>query len=98
MQALLVSAGIAMRGAACSVQSGGSVGVGSHGAGAGQWWGIAAMLGSALGSSTIGLLYDLLVRTETRAPSHAEIMHNTTRLGANVSTHPVPLPPQYSFK
>ena len=88
MQVLLACVGIALRGAAFSVQGRGSKEGGGHGPGAGQWWGIAAMLGSALGYSTLGVLYDLLVRTEKPAPSHAEIMRYTSRLGAN----PPPLP------
>ena len=82
-QVALVCAGIAVRGVAYSrqQQSGLSSGKASSD---GQWWGVLAMLGSALGYSTLGVLYDLLVRTEDPAPSHAEIMEYTSRLGAHI--------------
>jgi hypothetical protein len=89
LQVLLVCVGIALRGAAFSVPRGGSGGAGGQGSGAGQWWGIAAMLASALGYSTMGVLYDLLVRTEQPAPSHLEVMHYTSRLGAHLSSPPM---------
>ena len=41
------------------------------------------MLGSALGYSTLGVLYDLLIRTEQPPPSHAEIMRYTSCIGAH---------------
>lgn len=78
---MLVSVGILLRGVAFSMRPGG----GGKGTGSGQWWGIAAMLASAVGYSSMGVIYDLLVRTEQPAPSHTEIMVYISRLGLVVS-------------
>ena len=80
VQVGLVCVGICLRGAAFG-SSRGAKGSASA-AGTTQLWGLAAMLTSALGYSALGVLYDLLLSTESPPPTHAEVMQYTSKLGA----------------
>ena len=78
----LVCVGICLRGAAFGSASASAAKGRDSAADAGQLWGLAAMLTSALGYSLLGVLYDLLLSTETPPPTHAEVMQYTSKLGA----------------
>ncbi len=81
-QVALVCVGICLRGAAFGSSASGAKGSGKGAAADGQLWGLAAMLTSALGYSLLGVLYDLLLSTESPPPAHAEVMQYTSKLGA----------------
>ena len=78
----LVCVGICLRGAAFGSSRAAAKGGASAAAGGSQLWGLGAMLTSALGYSLLGVLYDLLLSTETPPPTHAEVMQYTSKLGA----------------
>ena len=80
-QVALVCVGICLRGVAFGASGPAAKGSGK-GAADGQLWGLAAMLTSALGYSLLGVLYDLLLSTESPPPAHAEVMQYTSKLGA----------------
>ena len=81
----LVCLGICLRGAAFRSSASAAKGSVTSGAAAGQTWGLAAMLTSALGYSLLGVLYDLLLSTEAPPPTHAEVMQYTSKLGVLTS-------------
>ena len=80
LQVGVVCIGICLRGAAFGSSRSSAKG-GASGAGAHQLWGLAAMLTSALGYSLLGVLYDLLLSTESPPPTHPEVMQYTSKLG-----------------
>ena len=76
--------GICLRGAAFG-SSRGAKGGAHDGAATAQAWGLAAILTSALGYSTLGVVYDLLLSTESPPPTHAEVMQYTSKLGTHLT-------------